>query len=136
MKIHWITRYHVGSPRREGSYHGLGERRGRLCERPPVRIETDTGLMGDGDVCALGAKQLGVSLGHAEQPFGLRAQGYFDRVEADHARERRRIFQCEHRAAKRQRNGGFGYARDVRLWLLADVPRRPAVSPLCPQERT
>ena len=117
MQIHWITGYHVGSPRREGSYHGLGGRRGRLCERTLVRIETDTGLMDDGDVCTLGAIHLGVSLGQAEQPFSLRAQGCFDRVEADHARERRCIFQREHRAAKRQRNGGFGYARDVRFWL-------------------
>ena len=54
MKIHSITVYQVDLPLHEGSYNWSGGKSVEVFDSTIVQIETDTGLVGLGEVCPLG----------------------------------------------------------------------------------
>lgn len=71
MKITRITVYQVDLPLREGSYNWSGGKSVQVFDSTVVRIETDAGLVGHGEVCPLGPAYLpayaaGVRTGIAE----------------------------------------------------------------------
>jgi L-alanine-DL-glutamate epimerase-like enolase superfamily enzyme len=58
MKISRITAYQVDLPLHEGSYKWSGGKSVTVFDNTVVRIETDTGLSGHGEVCPLGPAYL------------------------------------------------------------------------------
>jgi len=54
MKIRQITVYQVDLPLHEGSYHWSGGKSVSVFDSTVVRIETDAGITGHGEVCPLG----------------------------------------------------------------------------------
>ena len=54
MKIRRVAAYQVDLPLREGSYHWSGGKSVSVFDSTIVRIETDAGLVGHGEVCPLG----------------------------------------------------------------------------------
>jgi L-alanine-DL-glutamate epimerase-like enolase superfamily enzyme len=71
MKIRRISAYQVDLPLREGSYRWSGGKSVSVFDSTIVQIETDTGLLGHGEVCPLGpfylpAYAAGVRAGIAE----------------------------------------------------------------------
>src|SRR5262245_27662307 len=71
MKIRQITVYRVELPLREGSYHWSGGKSVSVFDSTIVRIDTDEGIVGHGEVCPLGPVYLpayaaGVRTGIAE----------------------------------------------------------------------
>src|SRR3954464_3588047 len=54
MKIRRIRAYRVELPLREGSYKWSGGKSVTVFDSTVVGVETDTGLVGDGEVCPLG----------------------------------------------------------------------------------
>ena len=71
MKISRITAYQVDLPLHEGSYKWSGGKSVTVFDSTVVRIETDNGLAGHGEVCPLGPAYLpayanGVRAGLAE----------------------------------------------------------------------
>jgi len=71
MKITRILAYQVNLPLREGSYKWAGGKSVAVFDSTIVRVETDTGLVGHGEVCPLGPAYLpayanGVRAGLAE----------------------------------------------------------------------
>lgn len=58
MRITRIAAYRVELPLREGSYHWSGGRSVRVFDSTLVRIDTDAGLAGWGEVCPLGPAYL------------------------------------------------------------------------------
>ena len=58
MKITRILAYQVDLPLREGSYSWSGSRRIDAYDSTLVRIETDAGMVGYGEVCPLGPAYL------------------------------------------------------------------------------
>lgn len=71
MKIRRITAYRVDLPLREGNYKWSGGKSVTVFDSTVVRIETDAGLVGWGEVCPLGPAYLpaygaGVRIGLAE----------------------------------------------------------------------
>ena len=97
MKITRIAAYRVELPLHEGSYNWSGGKSVSVFDSTIVRVETDTGLVGHGEVCPLGPFYLpayadgvraGIAelgphligedppeLGQAQPPDGRRAQG-------------------------------------------------------------
>lgn len=79
MKIRRISAYRVELPLREGSYKWSGGKSVTVFDSTVVRVETDTGLVGAGEVCPLGPFYLpayanGVRAGIAE--LGPHLLGY------------------------------------------------------------
>jgi L-alanine-DL-glutamate epimerase-like enolase superfamily enzyme len=71
MKISRIAAYRVDLPLHEGSYNWAGGKSVRVFDSTVLRIETDEGLVGHGEVCPLGPAYLpsyaaGVRTGVAE----------------------------------------------------------------------
>ena len=71
MKIRRIAAYRVELPLHEGSYKWSGGKSVAVFDSTLVRVETDTGLVGHGEVCPLGPAYLpayaeGVRAGLAE----------------------------------------------------------------------
>jgi cis-L-3-hydroxyproline dehydratase len=71
MKIHRIAAYQVDLPLHEGAYRWSGGRSVEVFDSTIVRVETDTGIVGHGEVCPLGSFYLpayaaGVRIGIAE----------------------------------------------------------------------
>src|SRR5262245_58069421 len=58
MKIRRIAAYRTELPLREGSYKWSGGKSVSLFDSTLVRVETDTGLVGWGEVCPLGPAYL------------------------------------------------------------------------------
>lgn len=58
MKIRRIAAYPVALPLREGSYQWSGGKSVAVFDSTLVRVETDTGLVGHGEVCPLGPAYL------------------------------------------------------------------------------
>ena len=58
MKITRIAAYQVDLPLREGSYQWSGGKSVEVFDSTIVRVETDTGLVGHGEVCPLGSVYL------------------------------------------------------------------------------
>ena len=58
MKIRRIAAYRVELPLREGSYRWSGGKSVAVFDSTLVRVETDTGLVGHGEVCPLGPAYL------------------------------------------------------------------------------
>ena len=54
MKIRRITAYQVDLPLREGRYNWSGGKSVAVFDSTIVRIETEDGLVGHGEVCPLG----------------------------------------------------------------------------------
>ncbi len=54
MKITKISAYRVDLPLHEGSYHWSGGKSVAVFDSTVVRIETDAGVTGHGEVCPLG----------------------------------------------------------------------------------
>jgi cis-L-3-hydroxyproline dehydratase len=71
MKIQTIAAYRVDLPLHEGSYKWSGGKSVTVFDSTVVRVETDTGIAGHGEVCPLGPAYLpayanGVRAGIAE----------------------------------------------------------------------
>ncbi|MGZ3383090.1 MAG: cis-3-hydroxy-L-proline dehydratase, partial [Isosphaeraceae bacterium] len=71
MKIRWIAVYQVDLPLHEGSYRWSGGKSVTVFDSTIVRVETDAGIVGHGEVCPLGpfylpAYAAGVRAGIAE----------------------------------------------------------------------
>ena len=54
MKIISILAYQVDLPLHEGSYHWSGGKSVAVFDSTIVRVETDQGVVGHGEVCPLG----------------------------------------------------------------------------------
>ena len=54
MKIERITAYRVELPLHEGSYKWSGGKSVSVFDSTVVRIETDAGIVGHGEICPLG----------------------------------------------------------------------------------
>ncbi len=65
MKIEHVAAYQVDLPLREGSYNWSGGKSVRVFDSTIVRIETDEGLVGWGEVCPLGPVYLPAYAGGA-----------------------------------------------------------------------
>ena len=74
MKITRITAYQVDLPLHEGAYRWSGGKSVEVFDSTVVRIETDAGITGHGEVCPLGPFYLpsyaaGARTGPALRPF-------------------------------------------------------------------
>ena len=74
MKITRIAAFQVALPLHEGSYQWSGGKSVAVFDSTLVRVETDAGLAGHGEVCPLGpVVPAGVRRGRARRPCGARA---------------------------------------------------------------
>ncbi len=74
MKIRRIAAYRVELPLHEGSYQWSGGKSVAVFDSTLVRVETDTGLVGHGEVCPLGpGLPAGLRRGRARGTRGARA---------------------------------------------------------------
>ena len=80
MKITRIRAYQVDLPLHEGSYKWSGGKAVSVFDSTIVEVETDTGVVGHGEVCPLGPFYLPVYLwlharrGYAANPLELEAE--------------------------------------------------------------
>jgi L-alanine-DL-glutamate epimerase-like enolase superfamily enzyme len=75
MKIRRITAYRVALPLREGRYAWSGGKSVEVFDSTIVRVETDTGLAGHGEVCPLGPAYLPAYAAGARAGIGELAPG-------------------------------------------------------------
>jgi L-alanine-DL-glutamate epimerase-like enolase superfamily enzyme len=124
MKIRRILAYQVDLPLHEGSYKWSGGKSVEVFDSTVVKIETDNGITGYGEVCPLGPVYLpayaeGVRTGLAklapdlidEDPCQLsKVNWHMDRVLKGHPYEFQQLCYRQHRAgsasASRWPNGG------------------------------
>jgi L-alanine-DL-glutamate epimerase-like enolase superfamily enzyme len=71
MKISRISVYQVDLPLHEGRYAWSGGNSVTVFDSPVVRVETDTGLAGHGEVCPLGPAYLPAYAASAAPGLGI-----------------------------------------------------------------